>query len=79
MVVARTGFKLCPVNMLEKYLTQAGIHQEDPHYLFCPIVKTKQGEKLRESGALSYIRLRECFKQKLEALGFPSEQYGLHS
>lgn len=79
VVVGRTGSKLCPVNMLEKYMAQAGIHQDDSHYLFRPIVKTKHGEKLRESGSLSYTRLRECFKQKLRALGFPPEQYGLHS
>ena len=79
VVVARTNSKLCPVNMMQKYMAQAGIHQEDPHYLFRPIVKTKQGEKLRDSGSLSYTRLRECFKQKLDVLGFPSDQYGLHS
>ena len=30
VVVARTNSKLCPVNMMQKYMAQAGIHQEDP-------------------------------------------------
>ena len=42
-------------------------------------MKTKQGDKLRDTGGLTYTRLCECFKEKLKALGFPAEQFGLHS
>ena len=72
-VVARTCSKLCPVSILQKYMAFAGIHSEDPCFIFRPIVKSKHGEKLRESGSLSYTRLRECFKGKLESLGFPAD------
>lgn len=78
VVVARAASKLCPVSMLQNYMARAGILNEDPHFIFRPI-KSKHGEKLRESGSLSYTRLRECFKEKLESLGFPAGSCGLHS
>ena len=49
------------------------------YFILRPIVKSKHGEKLRESGSLSYTRLRECFKGKLKSLGFLAECHGLHS
>ena len=79
VVVARTSSKLCPVNILQRYMAYAGIQTGDTRFIFQPIVKLKHGEKLRESGSLSYTRLQECFKGKLESLGFPAECYGLHS
>ena len=79
VIVAKTSSKLCPVSILQKYMAFAGIRPEDTCLIFRPVVKTKHGEKLRESGSLSYTRLRECFKAKLESLGFPAESYGLHS
>ena len=42
-------------------------------------MKTKQGDKLRDTGRLTYTRLRECFKEKLKAPGFTAEQFGQHS
>ena len=77
--MARAASKLCPVSILQNYMAFAGILSEDPRFIFCPIVKSKHGEKLRESGSLSYTRPRECFKEKLESLGFPAGSYGLHS
>ena len=79
VVIARTGSQLCPVKALERYLLQASIFPSDDQAIFRPIVKTKFGEKLRNTGRLSYTRLRECFKAKLTALGFPAEQFCLHS
>ena len=79
VVIAKTGSQLCPVRSLEKYMLQAGIAPSDSQAIFRPIARTKLGEKLRNSGRLTYSRLRECFKEKLKALGFPVEQYGLHS
>ena len=37
------------------------------------------GEKLRESGKISYTYLRGLFHKKLGELGFPEEVFGLHS
>ena len=34
---------------------------------------------MREIGNISYTRLRECFKKKLEFLRFTAQNYGLHS
>ena len=68
-----------PSQVTKKYMSQAGIAPSDSQAIFRPIVRTKLGEKLRNSGRLTYSRLRECFKEKLKALGFPVEQYGLHS
>ena len=79
MVVVRTGSRLCPVKILLRYMARAGILCVDPRFIFHPIVKTKHGKKLRESGALSYTRFCECFKEKLESLGIPAGCYGLHS
>lgn len=47
-------------------------------FLFCPIIAAKPA-RLRSSGKLTYSRVREIFKQKLDQLGFPSEAFGLHS
>ena len=52
---------------------------KDERFLFRPILKTKKGEKLRESGRISYSCLRDQFRKKLTELGFPAEEFGLHS
>ena len=36
-------------------------------------------EKLRDSGGLSYTRMSELLKEKLQQLGFPVGEYSLHS
>ena len=79
VIVAKTGSNLCPVKMLESYMSQAGLQKVDKSFLFRRITKSKSGERLREGGALSYTRLRECLKEKLLQLGFPAAQFGLHS
>ena len=54
-----------------KYMARTGMVHSDSRFIFCPIIKSVKGEKLRESGCLTYSRLRECFKAKLDELGFP--------
>ena len=46
--------------------------------LFRPI-SSGRCEKLRESGSITYSRMRELLKKKLEELGFPSAEFSLHS
>ena len=41
-------------------------------------MRTKEGEKLRQSEQLGYSTLHELFK-KLVEMGYPAEQFGLHS
>ena len=79
VLLARTGSTTCPVAMLERYMAAAGIQPKSELFLFRPIVKTKKGEVLRSTGSLSYSRLSELFKLKLEQLGYRAADYGLHS
>ena len=50
VVIARTNSKICPVSMLERYLLRVGMPLSDNRFLFRAIQKTKNGEKLRDSG-----------------------------
>lgn len=64
---------------LEQYCNLAGINQLSTERLFRAIVKTKNGEKLRESGSLSYSRIREILMGKICSLGYDSSAFGTHS
>ena len=79
VLVARTGSATCPVDMLERYYTMAALSTQSKLHLFRGIVVTKNGERLRSQGSLSYTRLRELFLSKLSQLGFDPKQFGLHS
>ena len=79
VVVARTNSSLCPVAMLESYMSQAGMQRAEKGFLFRRITKSRNGERLRAGDALSYTRLRECLKEKLLQLGYQAPQFGLHS
>ena len=79
LVVARTHSSTCPVGMLELYLSRTSMGQSDKHFLFQPIQHTKKGDNLRNSGRISYTCLRDLFNKKLKDLGFPAEEFGLHS
>lgn len=79
LVIAKTGNITCPVSMLELYMRRTHTSWEDQRFLFRPICKSKQGERLREAGCISYSCLRDLFKKKLEALGVQPAEYGLHS
>ena len=72
VLVARAASKLCSVSIQQNYVASAGILNEDQCFIFRPIVKSKHRQKLRESGSLSNTRFCECFKEKLESLGFPA-------
>ena len=78
VLIARTGSTTCPVAMLERYLVKAKITLDSQLFLFRPIIAAKS-PRLRSCGKLTYSRVREIFKQKLDQLGFPSEAFGLHS
>jgi len=62
--------------MLEQYMAAVEISQTSNLCLFRGIVKTKDGEKLRPSGAVCYSTM---FRKKLEALGHSATGFGLHS
>lgn len=79
VMIARLASTSCPVRMLEKYCQLGGIDLASSSQLFRGISKSKSGEKLRRSGAISYTRLRELIKQKLQQLGYNEKEYGMHS
>ena len=79
VLIARTRSSTCPVALLESYMKQTRMSWEDNRFLFRPIQKTKKGEMLRGSGQISYSCLRDLFRKKLDCLGFPSGDFGLHS
>ena len=78
VVVARTGSETCPVAMLETYIRRGDIQMDSDQKLFRPIASGRC-EKLRESGGITYSRMRELLKKKLEELGFSSANFSLHS
>ena len=79
VIVARTGSLTCPVAMMERYYSMATLSQSSSLSVFRGITKTKQGERLRASGSLSYTRMRELFLAKLKQLGFDATKFSLHS
>lgn len=80
VVVARTNTDLCPVGMLERYMSMAHITCDSSDaFLFRGIINTKNGTRLRDRGGLSYTTVRETVLEKFEAIGLDKRQYGLHS
>lgn len=79
ILVSSTSNPTCPVAMLKSYVVMGNIELASDLHLFRGISATKQGEKLRSSGALSYSRMRELFKAKIKELGYDVQLFGLHS
>ena len=79
VVVARGHSEICPVARLEEYYSIANLDPQSTEKLFHAITRSKNGEKLRKSGSISYTRLRELVLQKVQELGYDPKMYGLHS
>ena len=79
VLIARTNTATCPVAMLEHYMYAAEITPGSELFLFQDIYKTAGGEKLRDTGSLSYTIVRELFRRKLADLGHSPDGFGLHS
>lgn len=79
VVVARSGTGTCPVAKLEQYVLLAGIDMASTERFFRGLTKTKQGEKLRKSGTISYTRVRELMLDKFQSLGYQASEFGVHS
>ena len=79
LVVARTGASTCPVEMMERYFRMGHLNVGSHDRVFRAVVHTKEGEKLRKSGGLSYSRLRELLLEKISQLGMDPGQFGMHS
>jgi len=79
VIIARSGKETCPVTYLEKYLWRTGTSLQEQRFLFRPIGRTKNGERLQELGSISYTGLWEQFKRKVSKLGYNPIDFGLHS
>ena len=79
VVVARSGTPTCPVTMLQQYCTRAALDRTSQNFMFRGIVRTKNGEKLRKSGHISYTRVRELMLQRLAKLGYDAAKFSMHS
>lgn len=79
VVTARTNTLTCPVTMLERYMTMGSIDRQDCRKLFHGITHTKSGESLRVSSGLSYTRMQELLRAKLQQLGYSPNLFGVHS
>ena len=79
VIIARTKTLTCPVMMPERYMEMGKIQRDSQRFLFRQITKMKEGEQLKDSGVLSYSTLRDLIKTKVKQLGYPAEQFGLHS
>ena len=79
VLVARTNTNTCPVAMLERYMQRTTMSLDDVRPLFRPTQSSKKGESLRDAGKISYSCLRDLFRKKLADLGFPPDEFGLHS
>ena len=81
VVIAKINSPACPVNMLLKYIELANITLNDDSFLFRQVsfFRSTGVYKLRQSGRLSYTRVRELFMEKLALLGLDTTKYGLHS
>lgn len=79
IMIARSSLRTCPVAMLERYVQVAGVDIGSTERLFRGITKTKNGEKLRATGSISYTRMREVILAKWREMGIDASSYGLHS
>ena len=76
---ARTGLPTCPVAMMERYFSLAELQHSSKERLFRGITVIEAEERLRQSGSLSYTRLRELLLRKLQELGYDKRAFSLRS
>lgn len=79
LLVGRTGATTCPVQMMERYFRMGHLDGGSHDRVFRAVVSTKDRERLRKSGGLSYSRLRELLLEKISMLGMDPRQFGMHS
>ena len=73
VLVAPTNLPTCPVAMMERYYAMASLEQSSSTCAFRGIVSTKSGERLRQSGKISYTSVRELMLSKIASLGYMME------
>lgn len=80
LVIAKTEGDLCPVNLLQLYLSKAGIPDNSTEYVFRPISSSKKQKKLVSSDRhISYSTYRESFKASFKGIVPDISKYSTHS
>ena len=79
IVVIHMGSELCPVLKLQEYYSIAKLDPNSSEKLFRGIVASKNGDRLRSTGSISYSRVRELVLRKIESLGHDPKLFSLHS
>ena len=80
VVIAGAGMsKICPMARLRQYINLANIDITSTERLFRAITRSSNGERLRQSGTISYTRIREIVLGKFRQLGYDASKFGLHS
>ncbi len=82
VIIARTGSKICPVGLLDKYiqLVESNGCVGPESYIFRSLSKLKQGFKLRDANQpMSYTRVREIILDALKPLVGDVSKFCVHS
>lgn len=80
LVIAETGGDLCPVKLLQLYLSKAEIPDNSKEYIFRPISSSKKHKKLVSSDKhISYSTYRESFKASFKDIVPDISKYSTHS
>lgn len=81
VLISRTDNITCPVTMLNRYLTAAGIPPDSSDYIFRGLTyfKNDNSYRLRNSGKLSYSTARDILLSALHDMGLDKKKFGLHS
>ena len=78
--IARTNQFKCPYASLQKYLRKAGISANEENFVFRPLVKTKNGHRLRNvEKPISYTTARDQVMDAIREIGLDRRLFGLHS
>ena len=56
-----------------------GLSTQSHDKVFRAVVCTKEGQRLRTGGGISYTRLRELLLEKISQLGMDPRAFGMHS
>ena len=80
LVIAETGGDLCPVKLLQLYLSKAEISDNSKEYIFRPISSSKKLKKFVSSDKhISYSTYRESFKASFKDIVPDISKYSTHS
>ena len=64
---------------MERYFHRGELESTHKGFVFHGVTPTKAGERLRKTGGLSYIRLRELLLSKISQLGYDPTLFSMHS